>query len=70
MIIEKVSESTRTSRMKTYTVQCDFCPEVSRKTAQEPGDAAERARDIGWTTKVGVLGDPLKWVCPKCRNAS
>lgn len=57
-------------RMRAYKVQCDFCREACHKTSVDPGDAAELAREVGWSTKAGVLGDPLKWKCPKCQSAS
>lgn len=64
------SESERPSRIKAYKVQCDFCKETCGKVSPDPGDAAELARGIGWSTKPGELGEPLKWTCPKCSKAS
>lgn len=53
---------------KRYSVQCDLCSETCKKGSVDPGDAAELARGIGWSTRAGILGDPLTWVCPKCSS--
>lgn len=70
MIIVHPETNEKFTRIKTYKVQCDHCKEECGKTSPDPGDAAELARGVGWTTKVGELGDPLKWACPKCKGSN
>ena len=71
MIIVHPESSEKTLvRTRAYKVQCDFCKEACGKVSPDPGNAAELARELGWKTKAGELGDPLKWTCPKCSNAS
>lgn len=54
-------------QQKLQAVGCDFCPEVCDKAALFPGEAAELARSIGWTTvRTGKIGTPRKWACPEC----
>ena len=48
-------------------VQCDFCRDLAKKSATNPGDASEQARSVGFQTVPGPnLGDPKMWACPKC----
>lgn len=35
---------------------------------RDPGDAADRARNIGFVTKARGLGEPMDWLCPHCQG--
>lgn len=48
-------------------VKCDSCRSLCHHTGHDPGDAADRARKLGWTTKRGAtITAPRLWVCPEC----
>jgi hypothetical protein len=49
-----------------WVVSCDTCRTKAKRDAEDPGDAAERARKEGFTTKPMGRGEPMAWVCPKC----
>jgi len=53
-----------------WVVSCDTCRTKAKRDAEDPGDAAERARKEGFITKPMGRGEPMSWVCPKCNSAA
>ena len=60
----------------TYTLVCDDCGEVAYnpKGNCQPFRGPipwllEKAQKFGWVTrKAAKRGDPMQWICPKCRD--
>ena len=51
-----------------WQMECDWCGHTndSGTHSPDPGETAENARKRGWKTMQSALGDPLRWICPKC----
>lgn len=54
----------------SWVCGCDSCGVKCRKKASNPGDAADSARQAGFTTLPGSSStDPSVWICDSCRKS-
>jgi len=52
-----------------YTVHCVQCAGGITENGTA-GDAADKARKHGWTTRILSVTEPAVWVCPGCKDHS
>lgn len=51
----------------SWSCACDKCGKAAIKVGKDAGDAADNARDEGFTTLSVSLSMPMLWRCSNCK---